>query len=47
MAEEGSAHAGDRSGMFGGMTPRERYELYLERNGLEEPEEEIEPQIAA
>lgn len=47
MREEGSAHSGDRFGMFGGLTPQERYALYLEQNGLEEPEEEIAPEIAA
>lgn len=47
MAEEDSAYAGDRFGMFGGLTPRERYTLYLERNNLEEPPEEIGPEIAA
>ena len=45
--EEGDAHFKDRHGMYGGLTPRERYLLYLERNGLEEPEKESEPQIAA
>jgi len=47
MTEEVTAHSSDRYGMFGGLTPRERYALYLERNGLEEPEEETDPQIAA
>lgn len=47
MTEEASAHASDRFGMFGGLTPQERYALYLERNGLEEPESEIAPEIAA
>lgn len=46
MAEEGAAYSGDRHGMFGGLTPRERYTLYLERNDSAEPKAETEPQIA-
>lgn len=43
MAEEGAAYSGDRHGMFGGLTPRERYTLYLERNDSAEPKAETEP----
>jgi hypothetical protein len=47
MEDEGSAHRHDRFGMSGGLTPGQRYKLYLEQNGLEELEDEIESQIAA
>ena len=36
MQSEGSAASGDRFGMFGGLTPKERYELYKASEGLTE-----------
>ena len=47
MADEGDINASLRFGMFGGLTPQERYALYLEQKDSEEAEEEKTAQIAA
>lgn len=36
MSSEGGAHRIDRFGMFGGLTPKERYQLYKSSEGFTE-----------